>query len=147
VVIKVDSLSFPLYVRRSAARLGFSPRGRPPGTPQPVSAAVSLAPPPPVSLGGQLPPASPVVSVESYVPSYRLSREVYTIPDLWREWTVGLAVGLPSIDDRPPLGLSLGLPKRAPVTPHARLSSTESGGALLAMGRSRPWLGWKRSDW
>jgi hypothetical protein len=39
-----------------------------------------------------------VVSVESHVPSYRLSREVYTIPDLWREWTVSLAVGLPSID-------------------------------------------------
>jgi len=63
-------------------------------------AAVSLAPPPPVFLGGQLPPAPPVVSaVESYVPSYKLSREVYTIPDLWREWTVGLAVGLPSIDE------------------------------------------------
>ena len=39
-----------------------------------------------------------MVSAESYVPSYRLSREVYTIPDLWREWTVGLVVGLPSID-------------------------------------------------
>jgi hypothetical protein len=62
-------------------------------------AAVSLAPPPPVSLGGQLLPTPPVVSVESYVPSYRLSREVYTIPDLWLEWTVGLAVGLPSIDE------------------------------------------------
>jgi hypothetical protein len=24
---------------------------------------------------------------------------VYTIPDLWRKWTVGLAVGLPSIDE------------------------------------------------
>src|SRR5436305_14010392 len=45
--------------------------------------AVSLAPPPPVSLGGQLPPAPPVMSVvESYALSYRLSREVYTIPDL-----------------------------------------------------------------
>jgi hypothetical protein len=52
-----------------------------------------------VSLRGQLPPAPPLVSAESYVPSYRLSPEVYTIPDLWREWTVGLAVGLPSIDD------------------------------------------------
>jgi hypothetical protein len=62
-------------------------------------AAVSLAPPLPVSLGGQLLPTPPVVSVESYVPSYRLSREVYTIPDLWLEWTVGLAVGLPSIDE------------------------------------------------
>ena len=40
-----------------------------------------------------------MVSVESYVPSYRLSQEVYTIPDLWLEWTVGLAVGLPSIDE------------------------------------------------
>jgi hypothetical protein len=39
-----------------------------------------------------------VSTVESYVPSYRLSREVYT-PDLWREWTAGLAVGLPSIDE------------------------------------------------
>jgi hypothetical protein len=40
-----------------------------------------------------------VSAVESYVPSYRLSREVYTIPDLWREWTAGLAVDLPSIDE------------------------------------------------
>jgi hypothetical protein len=66
--------------------------------PQPVSppvATVSLAPPPPVSLGGQLLSTPPVVSVESYVPSYRLSREVYTISDLWLEWMVGLAVGLP----------------------------------------------------
>jgi hypothetical protein len=62
-------------------------RGRPPVTPQPISPAS----PPAVSLGGQLPPAP--------VPSYRLSREVCTIPDLWREWTVGLAVGLPSIDE------------------------------------------------
>jgi hypothetical protein len=61
---------------------------RPPLTPQPVSPASSPA----VSLGGQpLPPAP--------VPSYRLSREVCTIPDLWREWTVGLAAGLPSIDE------------------------------------------------
>ena len=88
--------------RRPVSPPSPSLRGRPPLTPQTVSApvaAVSLAPPPPVSLGGQLPPASSVVSVESYVPSYRLSREVYTIPDLWREWTVGLAVGLPSIDE------------------------------------------------
>src|SRR5271156_673915 len=74
-------------------------QGRPPRTSQPVSTPVSLAPPPPLSLGGQLPPALPVVSVESCVPSYTLSREVYTIPDLWREWTAGLAVGLPSIDE------------------------------------------------
>ena len=68
--------------------LSPSLRGQPPQTPQPISApvaAVSLAPPPPVSLGGQLPPPPAVVSAESYVPSYRLSREVYTIPDLWRE--------------------------------------------------------------
>jgi hypothetical protein len=59
--------------------------------PQPDSApvvAVSLAPSPPVSLRGQLPPAPPVVSVKSYVPSYRLSGEVYTIlggkVDRWR---------------------------------------------------------------
>ena len=52
-----------------------------------------------MSLGGQQPPVPLVVSVESCVPSYRLSREVYTIPDLWREWTVSLAVGPPSIDE------------------------------------------------
>ena len=62
-------------------------------------AAVSHASPPTVSLGGELPPAPPLVSIESRVPSYRLSREVYSIPDLWREWTVRLAVGLPSIDE------------------------------------------------
>lgn len=30
------------------------------------------------------------------MPSYRLSRQVATVPDLWREWTVGLG-GLPAI--------------------------------------------------
>lgn len=30
------------------------------------------------------------------VPSYKLSRQVTTVPDLWREWTLGLA-GLPAV--------------------------------------------------
>src|SRR5947209_14781795 len=68
--------------RRPVSPSSPSLPGRPPLTPQAVSvpvAAVSRAPPPPVSLGGQLPPTSSMVSVESYVPSYRLSRGVYTI--------------------------------------------------------------------
>jgi len=66
------------YLRACGSRLAYS-----------ASAGVSR---------GTAAARSPMVSAESYVPSYRLSREVYTIPDLWREWTVGLVVGLPSID-------------------------------------------------
>ena len=32
------------------------------------------------------------------VPFYRLSRDVRTIPDLWKEWTIGLG-SLPPIDE------------------------------------------------
>ena len=54
-----------------------------------------------MSDGGEpfLPP--PLASVERLaagpVPTYRLSRDVGTVSQLWREWTVGLS-GLPSVD-------------------------------------------------
>jgi hypothetical protein len=62
-----------------------------------------------IDLGGPLPPAptalgvpgpgpapAPAPARHDPVPSYRLSRQVATVPDLWREWTVGLG-GLPSV--------------------------------------------------
>jgi hypothetical protein len=52
--------------------------------------------------GGPLLPSQPTALKRqneadmAYVPSYKLSRQVMTIPDLWKEWTVGLG-GLPSV--------------------------------------------------
>jgi hypothetical protein len=61
------------------------------------SSAAPIAPPIPIS--PRAPPAStPIKELAEAMPSYKLSREARTIPDLWREWTVGLA-GLPSVED------------------------------------------------
>ena len=61
------------------------------------SAARPIAPS--VSVSTHAPPApTPVEEPARVAPAYKLSREVRTIPDLWREWTVGLA-GLPSVED------------------------------------------------
>jgi len=56
---------------------------------------------PAIDLGGPPPPAPTALERQEQarsdaVPSYRLSRQVVTVPDLWREWTVGLG-GLPSV--------------------------------------------------
>ena len=72
------------------------PRQQTPPSPTPRSRPV-------VDLGGPLPPA-PATALErqeeeanaAYVLSYKLSRQVVTILDLWREWTVGLG-GLLSV--------------------------------------------------
>ncbi len=57
-------------------------------------------PPSPLDLNQRQPPAvdlgGPMPLQEAAVPSYKLSRQVVTIPDLWREWMVGLG-GLPSV--------------------------------------------------
>jgi hypothetical protein len=56
---------------------------------------------PVVDLGGP-PPVAPIAlerqepAPANVAPSYRLSRQVVTVPDLWREWTIGLG-GLPSV--------------------------------------------------
>jgi len=54
-----------------------------------------------MDLGGPLPPQPTVLeqqqeAIAAYTPSYKLSRQVVTVPDLWREWTQGLG-GLPSV--------------------------------------------------
>jgi hypothetical protein len=56
---------------------------------------------PAVDLGGPPPPAPTALERQQQargdaVPSYQLSRQVATVPDLWREWTIGLG-GLPSV--------------------------------------------------
>lgn len=50
----------------------------------------AIAPPLASSLNAEL--------VTKLLPLYRLSRDVQTIPDLWKEWTIGLGF-LPSIDE------------------------------------------------
>jgi hypothetical protein len=57
---------------------------------------------PAVDLGGPLPLQPTAIERQQQAdsrraPEYKLSRRVSTVPDLWREWTVGLA-GLPSIN-------------------------------------------------
>jgi hypothetical protein len=59
------------------------------------------APSPPIDLGSSLPLAPTAIEQQrhgerAYVPTNKLSRQVRNIPDLWREWTVGLG-GLPSV--------------------------------------------------
>ena len=65
------------------------------------SSSLTSAPasPTPTTLGAPLPlAASSLEQLSSEGPTYKLSREVRTIPDLWREWTVGLG-GSPSVGE------------------------------------------------
>lgn len=64
--------------------------------PSPVPASRSA-----MDLGGPLPPQPTALKQQqeasgAYVPTYKLSRQVTSVPDLWREWTEGLG-GLPSV--------------------------------------------------
>jgi Transcriptional activator of glycolytic enzymes len=56
--------------------------------------------PPPICLSGSGPAPLPLGPLEQLrpasVPSYKLSRQVRTVTNLWKEWTVGLA-GQPSV--------------------------------------------------
>jgi hypothetical protein len=65
-------------------------------TPLPVAA------PTPIVLSKK--PVTPVTPLRKLIqqeaqaiPSYKLSRDVYTIPDLWKMWTVGLG-GMPPVE-------------------------------------------------
>lgn len=78
---------------------GFDPAGVPRRRMTPPSPLDPSQPA--VDLGGPPPPPRTVLERQeearmAFVPSYRLSREVVTVTDLWREWTVGLG-GLPSV--------------------------------------------------
>lgn len=78
---------------------GFDPalRQQRESSPCPLPAALSPTAPA-ISLSGPAPPVpTPLEELGRAKPSYKLSREVRTIPDLWREWTVGLA-GLPAVE-------------------------------------------------
>ena len=72
--------------------LSFTPGGQ-----QPLPSV--LAPrPQPISSSGLVPLVPPPIErLAQTVPAYKLSRTIYTIPDLWREWTKGLA-GQPSVE-------------------------------------------------
>jgi hypothetical protein len=66
-------------------------------------AAAAAAPDAPTVLSGH--PVTPPTPLEQLVqqgtgivPSYKLSRQIYTIPDLWRMWTVGLG-GMASVEE------------------------------------------------
>ena len=95
--------SFSLTFTPGRSRIlsgGYDPAGQPRRhtPPSPLDLNVRQ---PAVDLGGPLPPTPTVLdgrapAWHNTVPSYRLSRQVATVPDLWREWTVGLG-GLPAV--------------------------------------------------
>lgn len=97
--------SFSLTFSPGKSRLlpqGYNPAGQPyqqmPPFPSLCGASGTSAA---VDLGGPLPVApvklpQPEQALHSVAPSYQLSRQVATVPDLWREWTMGLG-GLPAV--------------------------------------------------
>lgn len=74
------------------------PSTRFPRTPSPSNALSAPTAPQPISLGGPAPLAAPGLHTGEQVPTYKLSRDIRTIPALWREWTTGLA-GMPSVEE------------------------------------------------
>ena len=80
----------PADRRRREGRLSASP---PPGPPALCLAGPAPARPHPIEAA-----AAAAAAADARVPQYKLSREISTVPDLWREWTVGLA-GLPSVEE------------------------------------------------
>lgn len=51
---------------------------------------------------GPMPTPTPIERLASEPPTYQLSRGITTIPDLWREWTVGLGgqLSVEALDER-----------------------------------------------
>jgi hypothetical protein len=89
--------SFSLTFTPGRSRMlpqGYDAAGQPRQQTPPSPLGLAQHQPPMVDLGGPLPRSCPPTVAS--VPSYRLSRQVVTIPDLWREWTIGLG-GLPSV--------------------------------------------------
>jgi hypothetical protein len=60
---------------------------------------------------------------------------------------VSLSTSPPSMNSTAAGALAEAPRKSASTTSHARSSSMKSGSALLATGRLRQWLRWKRNDW
>jgi hypothetical protein len=89
--------SFSLTFTPGRSRMlpqGYDATGQPRQQTPPSPLDLARQQQPTIDLGGPLPLPRP--STVTSAPSYRLSRQVVTIPDLWREWTVGLG-GLPSV--------------------------------------------------
>ena len=88
------------------SQLAFAGVSRSPQDPLVLGAPPHHPPPPPPpmrhfprSLDDSLPPTlSPIEHLSVGVPQYKMSSKVMTIPELWREWTVGLGFGCPPIE-------------------------------------------------
>lgn len=99
---------FDHALQRQERNVSLSPAGPSnlfSSTQTPVRATTQVfhaaAPPPLASNRTMAQPLASPSSVELAIkpaPLYRLSRNVRTIPDLWKEWTIGLGC-LPSIDE------------------------------------------------
>jgi hypothetical protein len=79
---------------------GYNPAGAQCQHTPPSPLDLNVCQPPAVDLGGPalLAPTALEARVQAQAPapSYKLSRQVTTVPDLWREWTMGLG-GLPLV--------------------------------------------------
>ena len=101
-----DFLTGSFSLTFTPGRSRMLPQGYDPGTSQPYRRQTPPSPldlaQPAVNLGGPLPAGGPLAAPQLgpgpglAVPSYKLSRQVTTVPDLWREWTIGLG-GMPSV--------------------------------------------------
>jgi hypothetical protein len=71
---------------------GYNPAGVPRQCTPPSPLDLNVHQPPAVDLGSPAPlaPTALEAQVQAPAPSYKLLRQVTTVPDLWREWTVGL---------------------------------------------------------
>jgi hypothetical protein len=95
--------SFSLTFTPGRSRIlpqGYDPAGAPRRHTPPSPLDLNVRQPPAVDLGGPAPLAPTAfdarAQTQAQAPVYQLSRQVTTVPDLWREWTVGLG-GLPSV--------------------------------------------------
>jgi hypothetical protein len=93
------SFSLTFTPRQSCILLqGYDPAGAPRQRTPTSPLDLNVHQLPAVDLGSPatLAPTALEAQVQAPAPSYKLSQQVTTVPDLWREWTVGLG-GLPSV--------------------------------------------------
>jgi hypothetical protein len=68
----------------------------------PLCSLPSIRPPTAGPSSGPMPAPATIEGLAAQLPTYHLSRGITTIPDLWREWTVGLGgqLSVEALDER-----------------------------------------------
>ena len=85
-----------------AFNLTFTPSSRRAHESLPLSSLPPLRLPTASPSSGPMPAPATIESLAAQPPTYHLSRGITTIPDLWREWTVGLGgqLSVEALDER-----------------------------------------------